>query len=52
MTSRSQPPSPGLRTLLFARVRLFFARLAARLKAQLREWCVRLASRLKRARWN
>ncbi|SFS58376.1 hypothetical protein SAMN04487845_10413 [Methylobacterium sp. yr668] len=50
MTSRSPPPSPGLRTLLFARVKLFFARQVARLKSQIREWRVRLSTRFKRTR--
>lgn len=50
MTSRSPPPSLALRTLLCARVKLFFARQTARLKARLREWCVRLANRLPRIR--
>lgn len=52
MTSRSPPPSLALRTLLCARVKLFFARQIARLKAQLRAWRVRFASRFKRFRWN
>ncbi len=46
MKPRSPPPSPGLITLLFARLRLFFARLTAPLWNRVRTWRRRLWDRL------
>ena len=45
MTSRSPPPLLALRTVLFARVRLFFARQTAALKARVRAWRTRIWAR-------
>ncbi len=54
MTSRSPPPLPGLRTLLWLRLKLFFARRQARLRAVQdgrphRHWSVRMLERVCRA---
>ncbi|MBA9067458.1 hypothetical protein FHR71_001188 [Methylobacterium sp. RAS18] len=50
MKSRSPPLPPGLITLLFARVRLFFARRSAPLWNRVRTWRRRFWDRLLAAR--